>query len=326
MSRICLYYRTEPEVDRWIPGDRLVRPAVRRMLRGARRPSGVDKVFENLCLGLKRLQVRYEVNLPFGQLDADDWVGVLGVGRRSLQGYDRTNPIVAGVALMTHPSEWPTLFEDYPVARYLQHSAWADAIYRPWFGDKCAIWPVGIDTDKWSPSPGARPTVDFLIYNKIMGGDDRRVVMLDKVRGTLADRGFSFRTIRYGYYKPDEYLDDLQSAKAMIFLSAHESQGIAYQEALSCNVPVLAWDQGWWLDSNRFAWGETEVPATSVPYWDSRCGLTFKDIDSFERQLADFVERLETGVFSPRDYILENLTLGRRSQEYVDLLSAANRK
>jgi hypothetical protein len=52
MSRFCLYYTREPEKDRWIFGDRYIRPLVRRLLRGKPRPSGVDRVFINLCLGL----------------------------------------------------------------------------------------------------------------------------------------------------------------------------------------------------------------------------------------------------------------------------------
>ena len=37
----------------------------------------------------------------------------------------------------------------------------------------------------------------------------------------------------------------------MIFLVEHETQGIAYQEAMACDVPILAWDQGNWLDPKR---------------------------------------------------------------------------
>src|SRR5882757_1913492 len=115
MSRICLYYRKSPEIDRWVVGDRWVRPLARSLIRGKRRLSGIDKVFQNLCLGLDGLGVNYLVNPPFKELTAADRVGVLGRGRYSLHGYDKPNPIVAGIALMTHPSEWPTLCEDYPV-------------------------------------------------------------------------------------------------------------------------------------------------------------------------------------------------------------------
>jgi hypothetical protein len=83
----------------------------------------------------------------------------------------------------------------------------------------------------------------------------------------------------------------------MIFLCEHESQGLAYQECLACDVPILAWDQGWWLDPNRIRWGTPDVPATSVPYFDSRCGEKFKGIEEFETQLERFLERLRRGDF-----------------------------
>src|SRR6266481_7244690 len=120
MGRLCLYFRREPERDRWLRGDRFARPLARRLLRGKARLGGLDKVFINLCLGLDRLAIDYEVNLPFAQLRPDDRVGVIGRGRWALQGYDRTNRIVAGIGLMTHPSEWPTLCEDYSAVGHLQ--------------------------------------------------------------------------------------------------------------------------------------------------------------------------------------------------------------
>ena len=39
----------------------------------------------------------------------------------------------------------------------------------------------------------------------------------------------------------------------MIFLCEHETQGIAYQQALSRNVPILAWDRGGdWQDPTYY--------------------------------------------------------------------------
>src|SRR5918912_1503345 len=166
MSRLCLYYVPEPARDRWVPGDRYVRPLVRRVVRGAQRPGGLDKVFINLCLGLDKLNIEYKVNLPFKQLRRDDRVGVLGLGRTCLNGYHQSNSIVAGVGLMTHPSEWPTLCEDYPVVKYLQHSAWANNVYKPYFGSRCGIWPVGINTEEWLPAEPSGKSIDFLIYDK----------------------------------------------------------------------------------------------------------------------------------------------------------------
>ena len=322
MGRICLTYRLEPERDRWLPGDRWLRPAVRRIVRGPRRPGGIDKVFTNLRLGLDRLGVAYEVNLPFARLRPDDLVGVLGIGRNCLKGYARREPLVAGIGLMTHPSEWPTLFEDYPVACYLQHSAWTQALYRKQFGDRCGIWPVGIDTEAWSPlrTPGEK-TIDFLIYDKIHWGREGLVMeLLTPIGETLKRMGYSSAVLRYGSYQPAEYREALGRCRAMIFLSPHESQGIACEEAMAAGVPILAWDPGLSQDPERFRWNDPVIPTTSVPYFDERCGCRFLDYAEFGRQLPLFMERLKSGALSPREYVLENLTVEKCSSHFVDIL------
>lgn len=321
MNRICLYYSSLPEKDRFLTGDRYIRPILRRIVRGHSRPGGVDKVFINLCLGLDKLGVPYEVNLPFRKLDRSDRIGVLGRGRRCLEGYDRPNPIVAGIGLMTHPSEWPNLCEEYPVVKYLQHSEWANEVYKPYFGGRCTLWPVGINTNLWKPNAPKDKTVDFLIYNKIRWNyEQRHIELLSHIRSQLNKRGLSFEELRYGSYKPEDYRDALKRCRAMIFLCEHESQGIAYQECLSTDTPILAWDQGWCLDPNRFAWGMPEIPATSVPFWDSRCGVKFDSIDRFPDKLEEFLDKLNLKGFAPREYILENLTLEICAQRYLEIL------
>jgi hypothetical protein len=248
---------------------------------------GVDKVFHNLCLGLDSLGVQYFTNLPFKELKSDDRVGVLGRGHYSLQGYDRPNPIVAGVALMTHPGEWPTLCDDYPVKRYLQPSAWANDIYRPYFGDRCGIWPVGIDTDNWLPQPDNHKDIDLLIYDKVMWNREVVKPPLSAVITDFASRKkLAVETVVCGNYTEPEYRGLLGRSRGMIFLCEHESQGLAYQECLSSGVPVLAWDQGHYLDPNRFAWGQPNIAATSVPYFDDRCGERFKGLEDFDRGSA----------------------------------------
>lgn len=318
MSRICLYYRQTPERDRWIWGDHWVRPLVRRIARGKPRMGGVDKVFHNLCLGLDHLPIEYHVNLPFEKLKAGDRVGVLGRGRYSLQGYDKPNPVVAGIGLMTHPSEWPTLCEDYPVKRYLQHSAWANDVYRPYFGDRCGIWPVGIDTDTWLPNPDNHKDIDLLIYDKVMW--NREVVkppLLAVINDFARRRSLQVNSVIYGSYTEREYRDLLGRSKGMIFLCEHESQGLAYQECLSSGVPVLAWDQGQCLDPNRFAWGQPHIAATSVPYFDERCGERFGGLEDLGEKLSIFMGKIDASAYSPRDFVMENLTLRSCAAQFL---------
>ena len=318
LSRLCLYYRLEPERDRWVPGDRFVRPFIRRIVRGKPRPGGLDKVFINLCLGLDKLGISYVVNQPFSRVGREDLVGVLGRGRQVLNGYDRSNPIVAGIGMMTHPIEWPTFCSDYPVVKYLQHCKWANDIFIPYFGQRCAIWPVGIDTESWKPRPADYKTTDFLIYDKVRWNHDQyETSLIQPIRLELDRRGLSFAEIRYGFYKQEEFRRLLERCRAMIFLCEHETQGLAYQECLSSGVPILAWDQGWWLDPNRFGWNQAETPATSVPYFDERCGIRFANISEFPDRLNKFWEAFLAGNLHPRDYILENLTLEKCAQDFI---------
>jgi hypothetical protein len=277
-------------------------------------------VVSNLCLGLDRLGVQYAVNVPFRHLRDDAALAVLGRGRYALRGYDRPNRIVAGIGLMTHPGEWPTLCDDYPVVRYLQHSAWTSAIYKPYFGSRCAIWPVGIDTEAWKPERAVR-NIDVLLYDKLLW--DRpayEAALLQPLLALLQRRGLKFTVVRYGHYSEHEYRALLANTRSMIFLSPHESQGLAYQECLSSGVPILAWDQGWWLDPNRVKWGAPNVPATSVPYFDARCGETFDGFKEFELKLDDFLARLRGGSYDPRGFVLENLTLEARAQAFLEIL------
>jgi glycosyltransferase involved in cell wall biosynthesis len=279
----------------------------------------------NLRRGLDLLDVPYLVNLPFNELKPEDRVGVLGRGRYSLREYDRPNPVLAGIGLMTHPSEWPTLLDDYPVALYLQPSEWANRVYVPFFGNKCRIWPVGIDTGRWRPTAANRKRFDFVIYDKILWNRDCVIpALIDPIRNELTRRGLSFAEVRYGSYGEERYDEVLQQCRFMLFLCEHESQGIAYQECLSSGVPILAWDQGWYLDPNRSGWCQSNIPATSVPYFDARCGLTFQNIDEFAEKLTVFCDLHSSGTFAPRDYVVEHLSLEKSAADFLALLEEAH--
>ncbi len=306
MSTIHLYFRTEPAKDRYFKGDRHLIQLIKKLTR-RKKTSGVEKVFISLCKGLDQLKVAYDVNLPFKKIKPGEPVVVLGRGKYGLDGYKQSNPVIAGIALVTHPAQWPGLCKEYPVAIYLQHSEWANNIYIPYYGaDRCELWPAGIDTEKWSPPGNSNKKFDLLVYNKIMWDkqqtdNELRLPILKKIEQS----GLSYREIMYGQYKEAEYHSLLQQCKGMIFLCEHESQGFAICEALSMNVPVFAWDQGFWLDANRFEWGELKpVPASSVPFFSDKCGMRFKDFEDFEKLIDVFWGKIKNGVFSPRDYIL----------------------
>jgi hypothetical protein len=134
----------------------------------------------------------------------------------------------------------------------------------------------------------------------------------------LRQSGRSFKELRYGSYREEEFQAALSDCRTMIFLCEHETQGIAYQQALSCNVPILAWDRGgYWQDPSHFPHKVKFQPVTSVPYWDERCGRTFVSIEQFHDAWNGFWDECQSVRFGPRDYILENLTLEKSADRYV---------
>jgi glycosyltransferase involved in cell wall biosynthesis len=206
--------------------------------------------------------------------------------------------------------------------KFLQHSPWALEFARAaqlYPGDIFDLWPAGIDTDEWAPVlPATEKAFDVLIYNKIMWDKkSREGDLLRPIRESLARKGLRFSEISYGKYRPSMYKEALSQARTMLFVCEHESQGLAYQEALSSGIPVLAWDQGAFLDPARFRYGLPNVPATSVPFFDERCGSKFSGIGDFEVRFAEFFDNVLRGRYRPRDFILENLSLDRSTERML---------
>lgn len=313
-----LFYE-EPEGDRWLPFDRYPRRLLRRLWRGPPHAGGHRRVFLNLCAGLDRIGIRYRVNdYRHAERNPAELVCIIGQCH-VLDQADWKNPILFGAAVFSHPSDDPHLFERLPVKKILLPGAWMKEMWQPYWDDAVAVWPVGIDTDRWQNSDAAAKRVDVLLYDKVRWDRERyESILIEPIRRKLRETGRSFREIRYGYYREDEFRMALAECRTMIFLCEHETQGIAYLQALSCNVPVLAWDRGgYWQDPAYFPHRVNFQPVTSVPYWDGRCGQTFESIEQFDDAWDRFWHEFRLGRFCPRNYILENLTLEKGAQHYL---------
>lgn len=320
-NRILLYFKKPKFKDKWFWGDRYLRKLLHLLLR-KKKVGSIEKVFNDLRRGLELIDIPYKINLPFRKIKSNDQIVVLGTDREVLVGYDKPNKIIAGIGLMTHPANWPNLFEQYPIACYLQHSPWTASIYNRYYGaGKCLLWAAGIDTVYWKPVE--KPIKkQILVYEKFLWNrEQNREEMLQPILQYLSEQGLPYQLMNYGSYTIEEYKKALEKSYAMIFLCEHESQGLAYQEAMAMNVPIFAYDQGFWLDPKQSEWGEQKpVPASSVPYFDFRCGHTFKNLESFFIDFPMFETRAIKGLFNPRQYILENLTLEKSAQSMLEIL------
>ncbi len=322
-----------PEPPRWFPGDWVLRAPVRKLLtplrgRGA---GGLAKVAFNLRLGLEKLGVpcQFHRTAPASG-SVESLFGILHGPVAESRLLAQRGPCLVGPGVLSTPAQWPDLFTSTPAVYNVQNCEWAAAVYRPVYGDRVKIWRMGIDQEKYAPHPGQEKAFDFLIYDKIRWRDTPAYEgLLEFCVEALRAAGVTSQYIRYAQYprgRENAYHDMLRNSRAMLFLSENETQGFAYNEALSLDVPILAWNFGRWCDPARFGYGFDDIPATSIPYWDDRCGVDFQGKENFVSRLELFLEKLRGGRFAPREYVLDNLRLEQGAQAYLDLMNAARQE
>jgi hypothetical protein len=315
-----LFYE-EPDPNRWVRGDRYVRRLIRRIVRGKSQPGGHARVFLNLCAGLNQLRIPYRVN-DYRHLRRARGELACVIGKpHVLCKVPPGTPILLGAAGYSHPVDNPDLFSQHNVRTVLVPCEWMRLMWEPYWGENVQVWPVGIDTDLWRPDFSLQKDIDVLVYDKIRWRrDEYEAALLDPVLTALERKGLRFKTLRYGSYREEEFSRLVRRSRSLIFLCEHESQGIALLQALSCDVPVLAWDRGgYWQDPKYYPDRVMFSPVTTVPYWDARCGQTFQGAPELPATIERFWSAVSRGEFEPRRFMLENLTLERGARHYVEI-------
>lgn len=185
-------------------------------------------------------------------------------------------------------------------------------------------YPVGIDTDKFRPSNGKISCDVIVDPSLIVYIKHRSKADIDFVMDYLYSHYAYYKKyiFVYGHYDESNYLASLQKCQFGIWIDAHESQGFATQEALSCNVPLLVWsvtsiNQEEGCNWNKNISDEIQNLATSIPYWDERCGEVFYKKEEFASTLNKFI--LKLAKYKPREFILENLSLEKQGREFLNL-------
>lgn len=206
--------------------------------------------------------------------------------------------------------EWqqnPTLFDER--CRYTCLSPWVKKIWEEFGSLALPVVPLPFAVNIALFKPTNQPKeYDCFVYFK-----HRHQSLLPPILEELQRQNLSFLVFRYGTYQQDDYLNALRKCKFGIWLGSHESQGFALEEALSCNVPLFVLNVSSMFDeyddNNRLCYtnevGRYKLLATSVPYWDNRCGI-LSSVDKFQEDLPRMLELWS--MFQPRDYIVETLS------------------
>lgn len=315
-----ILYIAPKEKDRWIIGDRYIRPTIRKILRGKSNIGGIEKVFLSLIESLKRNQIPFRINPAADQRGNKDINILLGRGIESLRVLKKNEPFIAGIGFSTHPLELPNIKEKYNIKAYLSHCEWINTLYAEHWGDICTTWPVGIDTEKWKPTLNNK-TTDILVYNKIRWNIPiKEEELLHPILQRLKKEKISYEYIRYGNYKEEDYKTAVDKCRAMIFLCEHETQGIACNEALASGLPVFAWDENIIRDPYYIKLKSDHIPCTSVPFFSEKCGDTFKDLNEFEIKFPIFFTKVKTGSYDPSAYVKSNLSMEKSVARLLEII------
>ena len=197
---------------------------------------------------------------------------------------------------------------------YIQPSKWALDVWKYFSickGLKLIDLPFGVDTIKFSPIKNISERNKILIYYKRRNPKELNLIksFLDQIK---------IKYVIFDYvkkYPEEEYINFLKEAKFGIWLTAHESQGFALEEALSCDVPLLVWNVT--LLNQEYGSNYPNLPATTIPYWDERCGESFTNSSELSNIFTVFINNLEN--YRPREFILENLSSKICSDKFINV-------
>lgn len=264
--------------------------------------NGPGKVIKNLKLGLEKLDVPYKENPP--TIDKDD--KVIALQWHPLVNVVNPENLLIGPNVCTLPIDNEFIMSK-KYKKVVVPSDWVKEKYKRWIPeDKIFVWPVGIDTDFFKDESQNEKEFDCLIYYKRRSFDE-----LKFVTKLLKEKKQTFNIIEYGQYSESSFINLLEKTKYVFLLDNCESQGIAIQEIMSSNIPMFVWDVSYWEDCGE----EYKTKASSIPYWDERCGAFETNKDNIEFSFVDFLNKF--GFFNPRSYILENLTLENQVKQIL---------
>ena len=202
-----------------------------------------------------------------------------------------------------------------PNSTYIQPSQWVIDFWKLYpVCRRLTIKPVpfGVDTDKFYPIDIINKQNKVLVYFKGRIPEELQLITQYLNNNEIPFEIFSYKN----GYNEDQYIHYLQTCKYGIWIDAHESQGFALEEALSCNVPLLVWNVS--SLNQEYGYSYPDFPATSIPYWDACCGEVFYNACHFESTFQTFLLRLD--LYHPREYIVENLSIYICEKKFIELL------
>lgn len=173
--------------------------------------------------------------------------------------------------------------------------------------------PFPVEVDKFTPKPKIGKPVAYFknrdrkLFSEVLEFFGNEMVVIDYDNG----------------YNEVDYVNAVSEAPYCVWVGRHESQGFAFQEAMSCNTPMFVIDVKSLRDEPSFVTkgygdlmkADSDLPATAATYFDSTCGVI-----AYENDWQDKVEQFMGGLggYSPRQFVVDNLSPKVLAQRLMD--------
>ena len=200
---------------------------------------------------------------------------------------------------------------------YIQPSEWVVNLWKGFSicqNIRIEALPFGVDINKFNEINPIDQRNEIILYYKNRHPDELSSILNFLKSHNIQPKIFSYKS----RYAENDYINSLHNSKFGIWLDAHESQGFALEEALSCNVPLLVWNVT--LLNQEYGSNYPSSPATTIPYWDDRCGEYFTDINQLETTFNKFITNLSE--YKPREYILENISIEKCEKKFINIVNS----
>jgi len=134
-----------------------------------------------------------------------------------------------------------------------------------------------------------------LIYFK-----KRKTSDLEQLINFLKEKNQKYILFDYGLYDNSQLKKASKECNFGIIMSRPETQGFGIQEIMSCNLPILVWDQ----TINYYE--HLELSGTTVTIWNEKCGKIVYELDELIKIFDSFKNNLN--LYNPAQLVLEQLT------------------
>lgn len=274
-----------------------------------RKYSGPQAVRDSLTRGLEALNIPFSLDRLYGHEET----AVVLSGTAALQAAIRKKragdiqKLIAGPNIVITPHEANKILFDPAIDQILVPCQWVKDYYHsiaPELSDKVSIWPAGVSCAHASSRDGS-----VIIYAK----DD--MSLREEAETVVRDLGYNVSVFTYGTFTHKDYLHDLKTARAVIYIARSESQGLALQEAWMHDVPTFVHFTGY-VETPVFRWEDEKINA---PYLTHEFGAFYHRA----HELVDLFRKVNS--YHPRNTCKNTLSDSASTKKLLEIINYDNR-